>query len=57
MLPETERAIVVIGNSFDLCDTPDLVGQILLDALLDAPSLNDYIDLAQRTVANALSHH
>ena len=57
LLPETESAVIVLGNGFDLCDTPDWIGQILLEALLDAPEPNDYIDLARRASANALSHH
>ncbi|KAK5657511.1 hypothetical protein OQA88_3083 [Cercophora sp. LCS_1] len=57
LLPETETAVVVLGNGFDLCDTPDWISQILLEALLDAPDPNDYVDLAKRTAANALSHH
>lgn len=57
MLPETQSAIVVLGNSFYLCDTPDWISQVLLEALLDAPIRNDFVDLAKRTSAKALSHH
>ncbi|KAK1750428.1 beta-lactamase/transpeptidase-like protein [Echria macrotheca] len=57
LLPETESAVVVLGNGFDLCDTPDWIAQLLLEALLDAPERNDYVDLAKRASANALSHH
>ncbi|WVO17675.1 hypothetical protein L204_105372 [Cryptococcus depauperatus] len=57
LLPETETAVVVLGNSFDLCDTPDWVSQLLIEAVLDAPERNDYVELAERTAANALSHH
>lgn len=59
LLPDTETAVVVLGNGFDLCDTPDYVGQILLEALLDVPAKyrNDYVTLAKKTSANAISHH
>ena len=57
LLPETQSAIVVLGNSFDLCDTPDWISQLLLEALLDAPERNDFVDLAKRTSANALAHY
>ncbi len=57
MLPKTRSAIVVLGNSFDLTDTPDWISQVLLEALFDAPERTDFIDLAKKTVANALSHH
>ena len=57
LLPETRSAIVVLGNSFDLGDTPDWISQLLLEALLDAPERNDFVDLARRTSANALSHY
>ncbi|OAR00178.1 hypothetical protein LLEC1_04807, partial [Akanthomyces lecanii] len=57
LLPETETAIVVLGNSFDLCDTPDWISQVLLEAILDAQKPNDYVKLAAETACNALSHH
>ena len=57
LLPETETAVIVLGNSFDLSDTPDWVSQLLIEALLDAPERNDFVELAERTSANALTHH
>ncbi|KAJ8129903.1 hypothetical protein O1611_g3727 [Lasiodiplodia mahajangana] len=57
LLPETQSAIVVLGNSFDLTDTPDWISQILLEALLDAPEPNDFPPIVEKTAAKALSHH
>ncbi|VUC29535.1 unnamed protein product [Clonostachys rosea] len=57
LLPECQSAVIVLGNSFDLCDTPDWVSQLLIETLVDSPERNDYVELAQRTSANALTHH
>lgn len=57
LLPDTRTAVIVLGNSFDLGDTPDWASQVLLDAILDPTNRNDYISLARKTSANALSHH
>jgi hypothetical protein len=57
LLPKTHKAVVVLGNSFDLSDTPDWISQLILEALLDSPERNDFVKLAKITAANALSHH
>lgn len=57
LLPKTRSAIVVLGNSFDLADTPDWISQLLLEILLDAPERDDFVTLARQTATNALSHH
>lgn len=57
LLPDTQSAIVVLGNSFDLTDTPDWTSQILLEALLDAPEPNDFRLYAEKTAGNAPSHY
>lgn len=57
LLPETRSAVVVLGNSFDLCDTPDWISQLLIETLLDVSDPNDFVALAQQTSANAVSHH
>ena len=41
LIPETESAIVVLSNSLALNDTPDWVGQLVLEELLDASERND----------------
>jgi hypothetical protein len=56
LFPETHSAIIVLGNSFDLTDTPDWISQLLLEEL-DAPERNDFVELAKKTAANAVSHH
>ncbi|GAP85015.1 putative beta-lactamase transpeptidase-like protein [Rosellinia necatrix] len=55
LLPDTETAIVVLGNTFDLFDTPDFISQILLEALLDVPEPNEYAELGRRIAASTLS--
>lgn len=55
LLPDTVTAIVVLGNTFDLFDTPDFISQILLEALLDVPEPNEYIERGRRIIASTLS--
>jgi len=54
LLPDTETAIVVLGNTFDLFDTADFVSQVLLEALLDAPEPNEYVERGRRIAASTL---
>ncbi|PVH88846.1 beta-lactamase/transpeptidase-like protein [Cadophora sp. DSE1049] len=51
IIPETETAIVVLGNSMPFTDPPDLVGQLLLESLLEEPVPNDYVQLARKSRA------
>ena len=51
LVPKTESAIVVLSNSLTLNDTPDWVGQLVLEELLDVPEKNDYIEAAKSSVA------
>ena len=51
LVPETESAIVVLSNSLTLNDTPDWVGQLVLEELLGVPERNDYIEAAKSSVA------
>lgn len=55
LLPDTDTAIVVLGNSFDLFDTPDFISQVLLEALLDVPEPNEYMALAEGLVKRNMS--
>jgi CubicO group peptidase (beta-lactamase class C family) len=48
MIPSSGTAIVVLGNSLPFSDVPDLVGGILLEALLDCPEPTDFIALAEK---------
>lgn len=57
LLPDSNAAIVVLGNSHDLCDTPDWIAQLLVEAFLDSPERNDFVALAKQTVENSLSLH
>ena len=54
LLPDTETVIVVLGNTFDLFDTADFVSQVLLEALLDAPEPNEYVERGRRIAASTL---
>lgn len=56
LLPDSHTAVVVLSNSFDLCDTPDWVAQLLIEALLDCPEPNDFVTIAKRTAIRAVSH-
>jgi len=57
LLPELQSAIVTLSNSFDLCDTPDWIAQLLVETVINIPELNDYVVLAKKTSANSLTHH
>lgn len=51
LIPDTESAIVVLSNSLSLNDTPDWVGQLILEEVLEVPERNDYIRAAESSVA------
>ncbi|SLM37297.1 d-protein [Lasallia pustulata] len=53
LIPDTETAIVVLTNSMFLNDTPDWVGQLVLEELLEVPERNDYVKAAEASVAEA----
>lgn len=47
LLPELKAGIVVLQNSLPLVDTPDFIGQFLLETLLQTPEPNDYLQLTR----------
>lgn len=47
LLPDTNTAIVVLTNSMANNDTADWLGELLLEAVLDNPDKNDYIEIAK----------
>lgn len=51
LIPDTESAIVILTNSLTLNDTPDWVGQLILEELLEVPERNEYIKAARESVA------
>ncbi len=57
LLPDSDFVVVVLGNSFDLYDTPDFAAQLVIEAIIGVPNPVDFIPIAKKTVANALSHH
>ncbi len=57
ILPDSDFVVVVLANSFDLYDTPDFVAQLVVEAIIATPNPVDFLPIAKKTVANALSHH
>ena len=54
LVPESETVVVVMTNSLSLCDTPDWVGQLMLEELFEIPERNDYMAAATASVAKNL---
>lgn len=59
ILPDMQTAVVVLSNTFGLADTPDWVGQLLLEAILDVQEKHkvDFVAYARKTRAAALAPH
>lgn len=59
LLPETEMEIVILSNTFALCDAPDWIAQLLVEVILDSPEngRTEFIDVAEKASTNSLSHH
>ncbi|KAB8349879.1 hypothetical protein FH972_023892 [Carpinus fangiana] len=54
LVPDDETAIVILSNTLTLNDTPDWVGQLVLEEILNVSERNDYILHAEESVrANA----
>ena len=53
LIPETQGAIVVLTNGVANNDASDWIGQLLLEAYLDAAEKNDYLELAKFSVKNS----
>ncbi|RFU30823.1 hypothetical protein B7463_g5476, partial [Scytalidium lignicola] len=47
MVPDTQTAIIVMGNSLPFADPPDLICQMILEAILDEPDPVDFVQLTQ----------
>jgi hypothetical protein len=56
LIPETGSAVIVLQNSLAPIDTTDLVGQMLVEAIIGAPEPNDYIALAKELTDRGLNH-
>jgi hypothetical protein len=41
--PETQTGVIVLSNTFALCDTPDWIAQLLIEVILDSPERNDFM--------------
>ncbi|KAL9611293.1 MAG: hypothetical protein Q9167_004057 [Letrouitia subvulpina] len=59
LLPDTQTAIVVLSNSLGLSESPDWIGQLLVEELLDTPAQQrtDFISYAKKVRAAALAIH
>ena len=55
LLPESQSAVVVLSNTLALVDTADWVGQLLLEAVLNVPNKNDYLQITKETTERALA--
>ena len=53
--PETSSFIVILTNTAALNDSPDWIGQLLVETLFDMPSKHDYVKLAEESARRALS--
>lgn len=51
LIPKSESAIFILTNSLTLNDTPDWVGQMILEEILEVPERNNYIKTARDSVA------
>jgi len=51
LLPDTNSAIIVLANTLPNQDSPDWIGQALLEALLDVPHVSDFVSLAKEAAA------
>ena len=49
-------AVIVLQNSLAPFDVADIVGQLLLETMLDVPEPNDYVELALEFSRLGLSH-
>lgn len=51
ILPDSDTAIIVLTNSMANNDCADWIGQLLVETVIDNPDKNDYLKLAQTSVA------
>lgn len=47
LIPDIEAGVMVMSNGTSLCDVSSLVGQLLIETLLETPKSNDYVALAR----------
>jgi CubicO group peptidase (beta-lactamase class C family) len=56
LVPELRAGIVTLQNSMPAIDTADFVSQMLLEALLDVPEPNDYVELSRQFYDKAMRY-
>lgn len=49
LLPDTETVIVVLSNSLGRTDTPDWIGQLLVEAVTEEENPHDFVQIAKKT--------
>ncbi len=55
LLPETQSGVVVLTNSMSKNDAADWLGELYLEALIDAPQKNDYVKIARSSADAAMA--
>ncbi|KAL8838630.1 MAG: hypothetical protein Q9170_002076 [Blastenia crenularia] len=53
LLPGSQTAVVVLTNALANNDAADWIGQLLIEAVLDNPEPNDYLELARVSAKNS----
>ncbi|KAK1834397.1 penicillin-binding protein [Podospora conica] len=48
LVPELQLGVVTLQNSMPAIDTADFISQMLLEALLEVPEPNDYVELSRQ---------
>jgi CubicO group peptidase (beta-lactamase class C family) len=55
LLPDSHSAVVVLTNSMANSDVADWAGEMLLEAVLDNPDKNDYMEIAKETIEDSVA--
>ncbi|KAK0726350.1 beta-lactamase/transpeptidase-like protein [Apiosordaria backusii] len=56
LAPEVESGVVVLQNSMPVIDTADLIGQLVLEAVLNVQEPNDYVELSKKFYDKGVNH-
>lgn len=55
LIPRTRTAVVVLTNSLARNDAADWLGQLIVEAILDNPYKNDYVELAKQSAETSIA--
>ncbi|KAK3294508.1 beta-lactamase/transpeptidase-like protein [Chaetomium fimeti] len=56
LAPEVESGVVVLQNSMPVIDTADIIGQLVLEAILRVEEPNDYVALSKQWHDRGVNH-